>query len=281
MLPYAYSPLKTGIQEIRLLNLLPGEFDSPINLTIEHESCSRTRKPFLPKVVTQAHRESVPAGWVVYVISEGDRFIYEYTNPIDCSEHTQWAHPDPDAQFDEFNDLNEEVFGTKPNYEALSYTWGSMECTEVAYVYESCATAQGPRDPGTILNIGQNLTCALRHLRYPNKSRTLWIDAICINQTDIGERSAQVQRMGNLYKLADRVLVWLGPSLPISDLGMSTLGFLGAQIEQSWDYYGLRSPQSTEPTWYYPQTSLPYDQDIWNAIYDILTLPWFERVWCV
>ena len=40
-------------------------------------------------------------------------------------------------------------------------------------------------------------------------SRLLWIDAICINQTDIDERNAQVAIMGDIYKEASRVLVWL------------------------------------------------------------------------
>lgn len=38
----------------------------------------------------------------------------------------------------------------------------------------------------------------------------MWIDAICINQEDLGERSSQVSFMTNIYAAAARVVVWLG-----------------------------------------------------------------------
>lgn len=43
-----------------------------------------------------------------------------------------------------------------------------------------------------------------------NTSGFLWIDAICINQADLEERSAQVRIMPQIYSKADCVNVWLG-----------------------------------------------------------------------
>ena len=40
--------------------------------------------------------------------------------------------------------------------------------------------------------------------------RTLWIDALCINQDDLVERSAQVSIMGSIYSNTSKVLIWLG-----------------------------------------------------------------------
>lgn len=51
---------------------------------------------------------------------------------------------------------------------------------------------------------------ALSYLRYPDRTRTLWIDAVCINQDDIEERAAQVAIMRLIYTQADRVIIWLG-----------------------------------------------------------------------
>lgn len=42
------------------------------------------------------------------------------------------------------------------------------------------------------------------------KQRTLWIDALCINQKDNHEKSQQVRMMYQLYKQASRVVIWLG-----------------------------------------------------------------------
>ena len=48
--------------------------------------------------------------------------------------------------------------------------------------------------------ITTNLALLLRHLRHPIVPRILWIDAICINQTDNDERSWQVRLMAYIYK---------------------------------------------------------------------------------
>jgi hypothetical protein len=44
------------------------------------------------------------------------------------------------------------------------------------------------------------------------QSGFLWIDAICINQSDNEEKSQQVRLMGEIYSKAEVVRVWLGPS---------------------------------------------------------------------
>lgn len=88
----------------------------------------------------------------------------------------------------------------KPEYEALSYAWGSIGTPCVAQV------------DGMPLPIGENFGCALRHLRYQDRGRVFWIDALCINQADIPERNSQVQLMGPIYYDATAVAVWLGPT---------------------------------------------------------------------
>ena len=67
-----------------------------------------------------------------------------------------------------------------------------------------------------LLQVTQNLYVALRHIRPDLLSNVedgalLWIDAICINQTDEDEKSWQVQQMLYIYRNALNPLVWLGP----------------------------------------------------------------------
>ena len=68
-----------------------------------------------------------------------------------------------------------------------------------------------------------NLCSAIRHLRRYNIDRTIWADALCINQQDVEERSAQVLEMGNIYGSANRVLIWLGDATPDTELGFRFL----------------------------------------------------------
>ncbi|KAH8634294.1 hypothetical protein IG631_09694 [Alternaria alternata] len=47
------------------------------------------------------------------------------------------------------------------------------------------------------------------------EQESLWIDAICIDQSRVEERNHQVAMMGKIYSLARKVLVWLGQSTPL------------------------------------------------------------------
>jgi Heterokaryon incompatibility protein (HET) len=98
-----------------------------------------------------------------------------------------------------------------PPYEALSYAWeGSVrEC---------------PIDcDGRILFVTKSAEAALRRLIYGKLGRPIWVDSICINQGDNNERSQQVSMMGDIYRKAERVNVWLGPGTEGSDAAMAEL----------------------------------------------------------
>ena len=92
-----------------------------------------------------------------------------------------------------------------PSYEALSYTWGEPVEAKESVERKSLCINGCQR-----IGITKNLFTALRRLRYHIAGRTIWIDAICIDQSDSTEREKQVSIMGEIYKKASSVLVWLG-----------------------------------------------------------------------
>jgi hypothetical protein len=58
-----------------------------------------------------------------------------------------------------------------------------------------------------------NLYNALGYLRYTNKSRVLWVDAICIDQErneEGGEKSHQPPLMPHIYGQAQRTVAYVG-----------------------------------------------------------------------
>lgn len=64
---------------------------------------------------------------------------------------------------------------------------------------------------GINVPIGENLRDALRRTRERSSSPVrLWVDAICINQLDVAEKSTQVSVMGSIYGNASQVVAWLG-----------------------------------------------------------------------
>ncbi|RYP22315.1 hypothetical protein DL767_009072 [Monosporascus sp. MG133] len=97
---------------------------------------------------------------------------------------------------------------SRPTYEALSYTWGSP-------------TDRRPMSlDGFDVTVTANLSTALQHLRYEDRPRVLWVDALCINQNDKDERREQVLIMRDIYEAATKVLAWLGQASEDSDLAM-------------------------------------------------------------
>jgi Heterokaryon incompatibility protein (HET) len=68
-----------------------------------------------------------------------------------------------------------------------------------------------------------------------NSSSLLWVNAICINQGDYGEKSSQVQMMGLIFKSAIKVLAWLGPEQDNSTEVIGHIKQLATEIKPSPD----------------------------------------------
>jgi hypothetical protein len=64
---------------------------------------------------------------------------------------------------------------------------------------------------GCSFTIGSNLHDALTQLYRDDVRSWLWVDSICINQSDMEEKSVQVAQMRTIFSWADRVYIWLGP----------------------------------------------------------------------
>jgi hypothetical protein len=138
-----------------------------------------------------------------------------------------------------------------PTYEALSYVWGtSAERTPII-----CNEA------GDVLGVTQNCEAALRTLRTHETVRTLWIDAICINQEDVEERNQQIQLMPDIYTGADRVVAFLGEATDDSNLGMEFI------LDDSKSVLRDNRP--------------PVGPLQRRAIDGILERPYFQRAWII
>ena len=155
-----------------------------------------------------------------------------------------------------------------PTYEALSYVWGSLE--NPIDIHVGVQT----------LAVTQNLAEALPYLRYRDRPRVLWIDAICVNQQDPKERSRQVRRMADLSRLADRVVVWLGPEKKDSKYGLRLLEELSSTITVDWIHSTMASrSDGSDKVWADESKELPYGDREFCAIYSLISCPWFERLW--
>jgi hypothetical protein len=97
-------------------------------------------------------------------------------------------------------ELTKHTLTAKLEHRALSYAWGDPKVTKRITVN------------GQSFHATTNLVAALEILAHEQlPAYSIWVDAICINQNDIQERTAQVQLMGEIFKNAKPVLAWLGP----------------------------------------------------------------------
>jgi hypothetical protein len=132
-------------------------------------------------------------------------------------------------------------------YEALSYVWGPPD---------SSATILVNDQP---FRVSYLLFQALIHLRDKKTSRALWIDALCVNQSDLAERSSQVLYMHQIYSNAASVVVWLGRHEP----------------------WGLNYTLSSIESRGHDEITTPVHFGITRIISNLLSRPWWTRVWIV
>jgi hypothetical protein len=149
--------------------------------------------------------------------------------------------------------LSQHHLKNKPSYIALSYTWDlgagrrHIECD------------------GMDLEIGENLwnffyefrkkhSLQQYHSKEPrSKIFHLWIDAICIDQTNLKERNQQVAQMRDVYTSAESVIVWLGL----------------AQRDEELAFLLTRHP------------NLLHVEKLQSELLALLSKPYFTRVWVV
>jgi hypothetical protein len=156
----------------------------------------------------------------------------------------------------------------KNAYEALSYTWGSPSPKETIVVN------------GVQVQINQWLFGALSSLRLPNTKRCLWVDAICINQANVAERSIEVQKMGDIYRLAKTVVIFHGwPSTTTPEGSWITTLF---KFLTRSDHNGTSNTESayTNDTRDDPFRSCGLDKtQVCMGFIDFCCRPWWKRVW--
>ncbi|KAI1081500.1 HET-domain-containing protein [Whalleya microplaca] len=164
------------------------------------------------------------------------------------------------------------------DFVALSYVWGDQSIRAEIYVND------------VPVSVTASLESALRELR--NNSRIqqgffVWVDALCIDQEDLDERSAQVARMKDIYQKAWHVVIWLGPEDNRSSLAMLALRYMSLHAKQGdvlsklykrVEFYVVRLPFMQ---WQHTHASLHIRKAVLNAIHHLLARSYWRRLWII
>jgi len=161
----------------------------------------------------------------------------------------------------------------KPIYKALSYVWGDPNKTLPILV------------DGKSYQVTVNCHAALERLREIGE-KTIWIDAICINQKDDDEKSQQVGFMREIYHCTQEVIIWLGRSREEREWeGKVTekraIDLVARLKGKDWS---LESRMSVEQPKLCNEIirklmEAGKNQDDWNAFTELCSHPWFYRLW--
>ena len=161
------------------------------------------------------------------------------------------------------------AFSENPSYQALSYTWGDNQLTRTIFC------------DGKRLAVTENLYLALRKLRDTHPFVPLWIDAVCIDQSNVSERTKQVRLMKQIYQKAEQVIIWLGEEVETDREAFATLDNLNrffldfGNDQRNWSV--IKGIDSLGDSLQHLNLTAPG----WKALSTLFQRPWFTRAWVV
>lgn len=234
MRPYKFDPLRSMRRRIRLLRLYGGILSNPeiscklFEVEYDKDNGNIVRKISkdneYPSSKAKRHKSSLPTR----------------SQP----EHIQTAASDgPD-------------YGEIVEYEALSWCWGTQDKKDFAVKIKK-------GDEYCRLAVTKELSLALKYLRRPIGHRDLWIDALCIDQTNHEERNHQVQMMSRIYTGAKQACIWLGED---NDDSTQAIQFI-REIMKLENFDFILENKDNAPRW--------------QSLLLLMQRPWFSRRWVV
>jgi hypothetical protein len=155
-----------------------------------------------------------------------------------------------------------------PKYIALSYAWG-----------EHCQT-HNIKCSGILMPLQDNLSAALQQFSQIGLLMPIWIDAICINQSDNREKSHQIPLMRQIYAQASVVYVWVGEATRLEEEAFSSLPKITESLGQADESSNLNQYWVPTVKLKYAELGLPVSESpIWPALGQIFNRSWFTRLW--
>ena len=153
------------------------------------------------------------------------------------------------------------------SYEALSYAWGDEMSGSGMSLHQSTEA----NTTASYILLRQNLESALRHLRPADghPPRRLWIDMLCINQSNDPEKSLQVRRMADIFAGAQRTLIWLGPASECSPGAMRLVREISSRFRKKEEH-------ATDTQWLRNRY-----EDRGPGLFTLMQRIWWKRLWVV
>jgi hypothetical protein len=248
-----YRPLAEN--ELRVLKVLPpltNRRDEPIQCVLEHVSLEEFTDDYETWVQeagydwkVQPHKTRL--AWIDYYLNRAAKHKDEEPRSVSVSNACRYTWGD---------------------YVALSYCWGAGNGSTRRIVLN-----------GRFYEATENLEAALHLARISDSLTTvdigsakIWVDAICIDQTNDEEKRREIRRMKNIYGGSMGVFVHLGPDDDDSNHGVFVLQQIAAEVQES-------IARGQHPALEHRiQMDDAFRRDM-GALLKILTRPYWRRLW--
>ena len=167
-----------------------------------------------------------------------------------------------------YTQLEDFALESQPAYTCMSYVWGSSN----SYASIPCNN----RSMTVTDHLRQGLLC-IHAAKVTTDPIWLWIDAICINQSDEVEKAAQVTKMHEIFANASLVLAWLGPE---SENSHRAFAFMPSAVRSLWNLYdrGDYDTQTQAEKW---ESLEDLYSSEWIDLHDLFALDYWLRLWIV
>ncbi|KAF2829589.1 hypothetical protein CC86DRAFT_286937 [Ophiobolus disseminans] len=200
-MPFAYPALPTGQDAVRILNVDPGDFLSPLTGTLVSVAfCDRPKYVALSYTWGSSYSDNLQ----LPISPKDSRHSLQIS---DNSPERSRTSSSPTLRERRPSSMDQRTAERSPRRVISPLPITNNVHGEIVL-------------NGDIFCIGHNLQLALLHLRSPTHPLSMWVDAICINQADEPERNHQVSMMAFIYIRATKVVAWLGTKIypPMSGL---------------------------------------------------------------
>lgn len=291
-------PMKHEARMLKIVDLLEGDTSGLVHCTLEHVSLGHDAlTPEFAQFLSETNQSCNEVGTRSWVEKTGHR---NDTHPGPSSSHLQlpvwrWADEHDKAPNIFERDNHTEVIengsskssgsphavhdtSTQPEFRAASppmelclisrFTWGDFEA--VSYCWESEVRERKIVINQEVLEVPKNLEALLQRIRRLLDAKSgmkFWIDALCINQSDIYEKNHQVKLMQTIYTKAFAVVVWLGKG---TEDGAKAIEFVSSMSHCAPGQKEEARGENGIPSWF-----------PWVPLVEFFSLAYWRRLWII
>lgn len=248
----------------RWLHLLEGFYLNRSSST--HETILRTIAASETAIspLTMTMRTSVPNGYAPLNAADHEiRILVLYPNEDRSADIVCETF---NFNVKKFSDMGIERFP----YLALSYVCGNPEPKKTIWF------------GGEEKTVTPNLFEALESLRDPFVPMLLWVDALCIDQSNYKEVESQIASMEIVYSRAGAVLAWINSQS--NDAWLTRIAMIRLTELERLVYgvfYDVGKPAVNQPLWKEWNHSTKGGYGPLEAFDNLLRSPYFSRVWTI